>query len=191
MRKLMSVLSVSALLAMALASAAEPAAASRGQPERAMPIQLIFTTHQFLMDQTFSADGADRCDASAYWFSAYEGRGTATHLGRYTESNTHCMYVSGMTATTMEGTFDEGLSTITAANGDTLTYAYGGSFVVDFTTGLSTIEIEWWEITGGTGRFAHATGGGTGHLVQSIVDDSAHGMYEGSIVYDASDRAAH
>jgi hypothetical protein len=190
-RKLTSVLSVSALLALTLATAAQPAAASRGQPERAMPIQLIFTTHQFLMDLTFSADGADRCDASAYWFSAYEGRGTATHLGRYTESNTHCMYVTGMTATTMEGTFDKGLSTITAANGDTLTYAYGGSFLVDFAAGLSTIEVEWWEITGGTGRFAHATGSGAGHLVQSLEDNMATGSAEGSIVYDASDRAAH
>ena len=76
-----------------------------------------------------------------------EGSGQATHLGRFTvEARWQVNVVTG----TAVGTF-----TLTAANGETLVgTATGTSAILD---GLAYIT-ETCVITGGTGRFAEATG---------------------------------
>ena len=75
------------------------------------------------------------------------GTGTATHLGRYT-------LVSDFTLTPATSTA-AGQLTITAANGDVLTATFTGRSVT--TAGVVAI-VETATITGGTGRFAGATG---------------------------------
>jgi hypothetical protein len=78
-----------------------------------------------------------------------EGGGTATHVGKYTITNSHCVDAS-------TGLLTGGAFVKTAANGDQLSGTYegratpaaDGSFSVD---GRITF-------TGGTGRFAGATG---------------------------------
>jgi hypothetical protein len=75
------------------------------------------------------------------------GTGTATHLGRYT-------LVSDFTVALATST-SAGRVTLTAANGDILTATVTGVGVA--TAGISTI-VETATITGGTGRFAGATG---------------------------------
>jgi hypothetical protein len=76
------------------------------------------------------------------------GGGTATHLGRYTEHLTAQINVLTMHAT--------GLATFTAANGDTLSASVDGQATRTGPTVLSIVEV--YTITGGTGRFADATG---------------------------------
>ena len=49
-----------------------------------------------------------------------------------------------------------GSVTITAANGDTLSFDYVGLLFADTGEGVGTFTF-----TGGTGRFAHASGSGT------------------------------
>jgi hypothetical protein len=74
--------------------------------------------------------------------------GTGTYLGRYTYASQEC---ADLGAATFAGTF-----TITAANGDTLSGTYAGTFTVD---AAGTIHYEQTNtITGGTGRFAGASG---------------------------------
>jgi hypothetical protein len=77
-----------------------------------------------------------------------EGTGTATYLGKYTEHATFQVNVLTMSST--------GAATFTAANGDTLSASVVGQATRIGPTTLSIVEV--YTITGGTGRFAGATG---------------------------------
>jgi hypothetical protein len=76
------------------------------------------------------------------------GTGTATYLGRYTE---HIVMVINIPTLSSTGT-----ATFTAANGDTLTANVVGQAMRTGPTVLSIVEV--YTVTGGTGRFADATG---------------------------------
>jgi hypothetical protein len=78
-----------------------------------------------------------------------EGGGTATYLGKYTEVVTLQINLLTMSST--------GTATFTAANGDTLLATVVGHATLTATPGVISI-IEVYTITGGTGRFADATG---------------------------------
>ena len=81
-------------------------------------------------------------------FLEREGSGTATYLGKYTEHIT--MQINLPTRHSM------GAATFTAANGDTLTATVEGQATPASPGVLSIVEV--YTITGGTGRFADATG---------------------------------
>ena len=87
------------------------------------------------------------------------GTGNATHLGRYTEHVV--MQINIPTMSSM------GSATFTAANGDTLTASVVGQATRTGPTSLSLVEV--YTITGGTGRFADATGTFT---LRSTVDQT-------------------
>lgn len=77
------------------------------------------------------------------------GTGHATRLGAYTYAATECFdAVSGAFA---------GSATLTAANGDTITGTYQGQVSVTADPDVITYQEEL-KLTGGTGRFAGATG---------------------------------
>ena len=88
-----------------------------------------------------------------------QGTGNATHLGRLTTDQSHC-------ATPTSLAFTDGLFTLTAANGDQLRGTYSGEFV-PLDPPLFTIDGRF-TFTGGTGRFAGATGGGHATGVQNL-----------------------
>ncbi len=100
-----------------------------------------------------------------------EGTGTATYLGRYTEHVTAQINVLTMSST--------GAATFTAANGDTLSASVVGQATRIGPTTLSIVEV--YTITGGTGRFADATGSFT---LESTVDQTtgaSSGTFSGAI----------
>ena len=78
-----------------------------------------------------------------------EGTGTATYLGKFTEDITLQVDIPTSHAT--------GVATFTAANGDTLTASVDGQGFPTTTHGVVSI-VEVYTITGGTGRFAGASG---------------------------------
>jgi hypothetical protein len=85
------------------------------------------------------------------------GTGNVSHLGRVTVSGSHDTVILASTGYTTSLVVN-GQATITAANGDQLSLTYSGSGTVTpngFDDGFT------YQITGGTGRFAGATGGGT------------------------------
>jgi hypothetical protein len=92
-------------------------------------------------------------------FADRVGTGTATYLGRYTEH-----VVLQINLPTMSST---GTATFTAANGDTLSASVVGQATRTGPTTLSVVEV--YTITGGTGRFADATGSFT---LESTVDQT-------------------
>jgi hypothetical protein len=100
-----------------------------------------------------------------------EGTGTATYLGRYTEHVT-----AQINVLTMHGI---GSATFTAANGDTLSASDVGQATRIGPTMLSIVEV--YTITGGTGRFADATGSFT---LESTVEQTtgvSTGTFTGAI----------
>jgi hypothetical protein len=93
-----------------------------------------------------------------------QGTGNATHLGRLTTDQSHC-------ATPTSPAFTDGLFTLTAANGDQLLGTYSGDFV-PLDPPLFSIDGQF-TFTGGTGRFAGATGGGDASGVQNLATGDA------------------
>ena len=102
-----------------------------------------------------------------------EGTGTATHFGRY----------SIVAETTID--FAMGTSTaqriMTAANGDALFLTVKAQATPN-ADGVTFNLVESATITGGTGRFAGATGTYTGHCVSNPVTGTSIGTFEGTII---------
>ncbi len=101
-----------------------------------------------------------------------EGTGNATHLGRFTVENTHVVNTTDRTAT---GTYE-----FAAANRDTLTAGFNGQASLTATPGVLSI-VETATITGGTGRFAGATGSFTVERLFNQVTGLTTGSFEGTI----------
>ena len=101
-----------------------------------------------------------------------EGTGTATYLGKFTEHVTLQVDIPTSHAT--------GVATFTAANGDTLTATVDGQGTPTTTPGVVSI-VEVYTITGGTGRFADATGTFTLEGTLSQTTGVSSGTFSGAI----------
>src|SRR5919109_2298120 len=101
-----------------------------------------------------------------------DGTGTATYLGKFTEHITLQVDIPTSHAT--------GIATFTAANGDTLTATVDGQATPTTTPGVVSI-VERYTITGGTGRFADATGSFTLEATLSQTAGVSSGTLSGTI----------
>lgn len=104
--------------------------------------------------------------------------GHATHLGLFALSIPHQVDRDKKTA--------HGVYTFTAANGDTLTAEFDGRSSTTPIPGVLYIE-ETATITGGTGRFAGATGTFTTERLYDMVDGTTEGSFEGIISLSETD----
>lgn len=136
---------------------AVPVAANEGNPHQEVPFKGAFSGVLLGFNED-PADIADRCaDPDNTWaVTSFEAWGTATHLGKTYLFAEHCSY---STDGIPDGTYGEGMTTLIAANGDILYATY--------TSGISTspppvigFMDDFTFVDGGTGRFAHASGGG-------------------------------
>jgi hypothetical protein len=122
-----------------------------------------------------------RCSQPSQWISTSSGSGRISHLGRVSWTTEHCFQLFAG----KYGTFGDARLVITAANGDQLFGTYDGVMTGE-TTFAETVVV-----TGGTGRFAQASGS----IAESGWFDPDTGYMEvtgvGSIIYDASNRASH
>ena len=103
---------------------------------------------------------------------SFEGTGNATHLGRFT---VEIRIVLNTTDRTLTGTYE-----FTAANGDTLTAAVTGQSPLT-PPGVPQTSVETATITGGTGRFAGATGSFVGERVADMVHGTVTESFDGTI----------
>ena len=101
-----------------------------------------------------------------------DGAGTATQLGQFTVEIPHLVDVRFGTAA---GTY-----TFTAANGDKVYATFTGIATHTATPGVLYIE-ETATITGGTGRFAGATGSFSVERWYDMVAGTTVGSFEGTI----------
>jgi hypothetical protein len=163
-------LALAAALLLALAVAAPAAAADPDRPFKGASI------------------GADTmgppldCPEWAQWRYTSDGWANVTHLGRVTMHVTHCSAMTSQDG----GVFGAGVLTLTAPNGDRLVLRDWGTFVVTWKGGPtpydSTIDLHW-EVIGGTGRFADATGHGTGSGYGILADGRTSVTYRGVLGY--------
>ena len=112
-----------------------------------------------------------RCAAQPPCGRRAPGTGTATYLGKYTEHATFQVDVRTGSAT--------GTATFTAANGDTLTASVVGQGTSTGPTTRSIVEV--YTITGGTGRFAGATGTLTLKRTLDLTTGVSTGTFSGAI----------
>lgn len=103
--------------------------------------------------------------------------GHSTHLGAFTR--TEVLYYTNAAQTEFEGEF-----VFTAANGDQLFATFSGQFVPGSEPGVLLGEGSY-EFTGGTGRFADASGTADFTVVAVIADGqiTATVEFDGSIAY--------
>ena len=168
------------LLVVAMLAIAVPAFAGQSV-ERPIREQLSGYVVGIEYAPNFPAHAGDtfggRCSVPSQWISTMSGTGTISHLGTVSWTTEHCFQL-------FAGTFSDADLVITAANGDKLYGTYDGVM-----TGETTY-VETMVITGGTGRFA----GATGTVDESGWFDPVTGYMEvtglGTITYDASNRSA-
>ena len=101
-----------------------------------------------------------------------DATGNATQLGQFTLAIPHIVNVANGTAV---GTYE-----FTAANGDALFADFTGKSTPTETPGVLYI-VEIATITGGTGRFAGASGGFTCERYFDTTTDETFGSFEGTI----------
>jgi hypothetical protein len=151
---------ITATLALACNSAGGPTAPSTSS--EAAPRGASLAATQVPFKGTFKATGTasavagDRCPVLTV---EIHGTGKATHLGQLTDDQSHCVDPASLA-------FTDGEFTFTAANGDQIRGTYFGE-LVPLDPPLFTIDGHF-TITGGTGRFAGATGGGDASGVQNL-----------------------
>jgi hypothetical protein len=100
------------------------------------------------------------------------GTGNATHLGKFTYQQPHSV---NLATSTLIGSYH-----FTAANGDELFADFIGRSSATPTPGVRSI-VETATVTGGTGRFAGATGGFTVKRLINTVTSETAGSFDGII----------
>ena len=124
----------------------------------------------FVATFTSSAPGGNvpTCNAAYPVPISLIGSGQATHLGLFTETQSHCLNPA-----TLE--FALGQFTFTSANGDTVSGTYSGHLVI---TGPTSADIYGvFVFSGGTGRFAGATGGGSATGTLDLITGEANDLF--------------
>jgi hypothetical protein len=102
-----------------------------------------------------------------------DGTGTATQLGKYTSHATFQVNVLTGQAT--------GVATFTAANGDTLSTSVVGQSTPNTIPPTMLSIVEMYTITGGTGRFAGASGSFTMEVTLDLSTHVSNGTFSGEI----------
>ncbi len=105
------------------------------------------------------------------------GSGNATHLGSYTVSYTVAV-VGGPTPGVIVGV---GAAVFVAANGDTVSAKVAGLSTPTIVIGVRSI-VETYTITGGSGRFAGASGSFVVKRTLNQITGVTAGAFEGHIV---------
>jgi hypothetical protein len=137
----------------------------------------------------FKADFAGSAGFSGPTTTVFAGSGNASHLGRISSSgfaDISCFPSDPTSTSCVPGGCPGGVpnvqtETFTAANGDTLTIL---SQDVACPTGPSQYHgMGVWTVTGGTGRFADATGNGTLDGHSDFAAGTFDAVLDGSIAY--------
>jgi hypothetical protein len=112
---------------------------------------------QVPVTSTYRAQGtiatAPRCDTLGLLYVSLEGEGIESHVGRYTIRNSHCLDPA-------TGEFTAGRFLKVGVNGDELSGTYEGtSSIIQVPAPIGVFAIRGQlDFTGGSGRFANATG---------------------------------
>lgn len=157
------------LLAAACSDPTSPSLADRDAAllTGASDVRLVtvpFKSHFFTKETSFGPDPV--CGAPPRFLTTQEGSGQATHLGRFSIRITFCIdgtdiLDDGELTEGESAPYDGGVGVLTAANGDELHITIAGAVLPSDHPDFDFEFDDPYVITGGTGRFAGASGGGT------------------------------
>lgn len=127
-------------------------------------VAVPFKSHFYTDQMSLVPD--ESCGAPPRLLNTQVGEGEATHLGRFSIRITFCLDATDILddGQLTEGEslpYDDGVGTLIAANGDELHIAIAGAVVPSNAPGFDFEFDDPFTFTGGTGRFADASGGGT------------------------------
>ena len=112
--------------------------------------------------------------------------GNATYLGLVSGRGTDCIVIAGGSPTLPSFVFTNGELTVTAANGDQLTFTYSGAFTptINNPTDAAIYAIAGkFSVKSGTGRFAKATGNGFLTGSENTITRQGYLEFTGTISY--------
>lgn len=137
-----------------------------------VPFKASLTTHEVI--------GFDpvACQSAPFLAGTTTASGQASHLGAVTGSGTDC--ITPTSAYT--SVFSNGKLSVIAANGDELRADYSGNLSPSATPPVFVINGTY-RITGGTGRFANASGTGTVGGLENLVTHQGQLEFKGSLTY--------
>lgn len=142
------------------------------------PVVTAATTTPFKSDITAQASFAETPVPGVLTVTG-SGVGHASHLGNVTVSTAETLdFVTSPGSLVIR----DGTMVMVAANGDELHWAYEGAGSLPDAQGISAFSGTFL-VTGGTGRFADATGSGTFHGTGSTITGVAIVSYHGRIAY--------
>lgn len=192
MKRLSKLVGVATLALMATAA---PVMATRGQPDRMVPIKGTVTGEHWIVPM--AEDCVDSDGAVDWWRFSSAGSGQMSHLGTVDYFLTQCTYIVPPAGPVSGGTI-----TFTAANDDTLVVAQSmqSEIIGEFPEPDAFTVTGGWDVVSGTGRFTSATGSGMldgiGDIPNGVpyFDELPDGLaqfnFHGEIAYDASDRSS-
>jgi hypothetical protein len=127
-------------------------------------VTVPFKSHFFTNETGLGPDPV--CGAPPRFLNTQDGMGRATHLGRFSVRITFCVDATDLLddGQLTEGEslpYDGGVGVFTAANGDELHITVAGAVLPSDHPEFDFEFNDPYTITGGTGRFAGATGSGT------------------------------
>lgn len=125
-----------------------------------------------------SVSGTASADLAA-GLIAFSGAGVGTQLGA--TRNTGSAQITGPDASCPGGLANTNVETFTAANGDTLTLTSTDVACPQDATGTRFAGSGHWVVTGGTGRFAHASGSGTAHGGADLAAGTFRFAFDGTV----------
>ena len=193
MTKLLRVAGLLALLSVLGAASLTPSTAAA--PPQPLPFKatIIGATTAMTFAPGFPFAGSTfggRCSVPSDWLISFGGTGSATHLGAFTWTSSHCTQIGANPPATV--TISDGRFEYVAANGDILSESYGDAVVSFPDPGTICMETHA-TFTGGTGRFTEASGSALERLCFPATSgpwlDEMLINSSGTIAYDASDRA--
>ena len=110
--------------------------------------------------------------------NTFAGEGLASHLGRVEVSVTEIIDLTSPSGAVVQR---DGRMTMNAANGDALRWSYSGAGTSPDAGGDLTFSGTY-TVTGGTGRFADASGRGTYTGAGNVVTGKASVSYTGTVL---------
>ena len=130
---------------------------------------------------------AAECGAFPRLLNTQVGEGEATRLGRFSVVITFCMDVTdvlddGMLTEGESIPYDNGFGILTAANGDVLYLEISGAVLPSDDPDYDFEFQDAFQFTGGTGRFAGATGEGTTASFVNQSEDRTDHEWRGTLV---------
>lgn len=139
-----------------------------------LAVSVAFNLHGYTLLESAVPD--ESCGPPPHLLNVQVGEGEATHLGHFTVRFTFCIDLTdllddGMLTDGESAPYWDGVGTYVAANGDELYVAVSGVILPSSDPNYDFQFQDPFTFTGGTGRFAGATGGG---MIDSYVSQATN-----------------